>query len=235
LRNPKVWLMVAVLFHHGTFLNTNKIWFPTLLRGVGAKSVTEAGYILAGVWIFAAIRAAGLSQLRSRGGAEVAHAGRPARSRPSPICACRWPPAACGPPPPWSRSAAAFGYAVFMVFWTIPPVFLEARGAAMGIAMISALGQFGGLSGPAVVGWAFQETGSIYIGFSVAAATLAVIGTLLAVFAIPHTRLRKPETAADVSATALRRCCLIFNHRFETPSFRACEIGTRRSCCAAIS
>jgi ACS family phthalate transporter-like MFS transporter len=61
----------------------------------------------------------------------------------------------------------------------------------MGIGMISALGQFGGLSGPAVVGWAFQETGSIYIGFSVAAATIFV-GTLLAVFAIPHTRLRKP-------------------------------------------
>jgi ACS family phthalate transporter-like MFS transporter len=80
------------------------------------------------------------------------------------------------------------------VFWTIPPVFLEARGAAMGIAMISALGQFGGLSGPAVVGWAFQRTGSIYVGFSLAAGLL-LAGTLLAVLAIPHTRLRKPATA----------------------------------------
>jgi ACS family phthalate transporter-like MFS transporter len=79
-----------------------------------------------------------------------------------------------------------------MVLWTVPPVFLEARGAAMGIAMISALGQFGGLSGPALVGWAFQKTGSIYVGFSIAAGTL-LVGTLLAAFAIPHTRLRKPE------------------------------------------
>jgi ACS family phthalate transporter-like MFS transporter len=62
----------------------------------------------------------------------------------------------------------------------------------MGIAMISALGQFGGLSGPAVVGWAFQGTGSIYIGFSIAA-VLIFLGTLLAVFAIPHARLRKPD------------------------------------------
>jgi hypothetical protein len=37
------------------FLNTNQIWFPTLLREVGAKSVTEAGNILVGVWIFAAV------------------------------------------------------------------------------------------------------------------------------------------------------------------------------------
>jgi nitrate/nitrite transporter NarK len=68
----------------------------------------------------------------------------------------------------------------------------------MGIAMISALGQFGGLTGPAVVGWAFQDTGNIYIGFSLAAGIL-LVGTLLAVFAIPHTRLRKPEAASMVA------------------------------------
>jgi len=78
-----------------------------------------------------------------------------------------------------------------MVFWTLPPVFLEARGAAAGIAMISALGQFGGLAGPAIVGWAFHETGNIYIGFTIAGVVF-FIGTMLAVFAIPHTRLRKP-------------------------------------------
>jgi len=71
-------------------------------------------------------------------------------------------------------------------------VFLEARAAAMGIAMISALGQFGGLSGPAVVGWVYHATGNIYIGFSIAAG-LVVFGTLLAVFAIPHAKLRKPD------------------------------------------
>ncbi|MFI4982984.1 MAG: MFS transporter, partial [Nevskiales bacterium] len=82
-------------------------------------------------------------------------------------------------------------YAVFMVFWTIPPVFLEGRGAAMGIAMVSALGQFGGLSGPAVVGWAYQSTGSIYVGLSIAGGVL-LVGTALAVFALPHARLRRP-------------------------------------------
>jgi nitrate/nitrite transporter NarK len=64
--------------------------------------------------------------------------------------------------------------------------------------MISALGQFGGLSGPAVVGWAFQETGNIYIGFTLAA-VLLLAGALLAVFAIPHTRLRRPEPAVAIS------------------------------------
>jgi len=190
LRNPKVWLMVVVYFTMA-FLNTNQIWFPTLLRGVGAKSVTEAGNILVGVWIFAAAFVLLVCRNSDRVGERKWHllvTGMLA------TVAYLSLPLAAGNL--WATAvlvavAAAAGYAVFMVFWTIPPVFLEARGAAMGIGMISALGQFGGLSGPAVVGWAFNATGSIYVGFTVAAVTI-FFGTLLAAFAIPHTRLRKP-------------------------------------------
>jgi MFS family permease len=190
LRNPKVWLMVVVYFTMA-FLNTNQIWFPTLLKTVGAKTVTEAGNILVGVWIFAAVFVLLVCRNSDRVGerkwhllvtgmmATVAYLALPL------VSGSLWATGVL------VAIAAATGYAVFMVFWTIPPVFLEARGAAMGIGMISALGQFGGLSGPAVVGWAFQETGSIYIGFAIAAVTI-LLGTLLAVFAIPHTRLRKP-------------------------------------------
>jgi MFS family permease len=196
LRNPKVWLMVVCYFTMA-FLNTNQIWFPTLLRHVGAKSVTEAGYILSGVWIFAAIFVLLVCRNSDRVGERKWHMlATGALATVAYLClpltaGSLWATAAL------VAVAAASGYAVFMVFWTVPPVFLESRGAAMGIAMISALGQFGGLSGPAVVGWVFQDTGSIYVGFSIAAATLAV-GTLLAVFAIPHTRLRKPEVVAAV-------------------------------------
>ena len=189
IRNPKVWLMVGVYFTMA-FLNTNQIWFPTLLKNVGAKSVTEAGNILVGVWIFAAAFTLLVCGNSDRVGERKWHilvTGMMA------VAAYLALPLAAGSL--WATAVlvaigAASGYAVFMVFWTIPPVFLEARGAAMGIAMISAVGQFGGLSGPAVVGWAFHETGSIYIGFAVAAAAL-FLGTLVAVFAIPHTRLRK--------------------------------------------
>ena len=55
----------------------------------------------------------------------------------------------------------------------------------MRIAMFSALGLFGGRSGPCVAEWAFRKAGGRYVGFNLAAAIL-----LLGV-AIPHTRLRK--------------------------------------------
>lgn len=190
LRNPKVWLLVVVYFTMA-FLNTNQIWFPTLLKTVGAKSVTEAGNILIGVWLFAATVVIVVSRNSDRIGERKYHLLATGLIATAAYLAF---PLVSGSL--WATGvtvaiAAAAAYAVFTVFWTIPPVFLEARGAAMGIGMISALGQFGGLSGPVVVGWAFHETGSIYVGFSIAAIAI-FIGTLLAVFAIPHTRLRKP-------------------------------------------
>lgn len=190
LRNPKVWLLVVVYFTMA-FLNTNQIWFPTLLKTVGAKSVTEAGNILIGVWLFAATVVLLVSRNSDRIGERKYHLLATGLIATGAYLAF---PLVSGSL--WATGitvaiAAAAAYAVFTVFWTIPPVFLEARGAAMGIGMISALGQFGGLSGPVVVGWAFHETGSIYVGFSIAAVAI-FIGTLVAVFAIPHTRLRKP-------------------------------------------
>jgi MFS family permease len=190
LRNPKIWLLVVVYFTMA-FLNTNQIWFPTLLRSVGAKSVTEAGNILMGVWIFAAAVVLLVSRNSDRMGERKYHILVTGLIAAAAYLAF---PLVSGSL--WATGitvavAAAAAYAVFTVFWTVPPVFLEARGAAMGIGMISALGQFGGLSGPAVVGWAFHETGSIYVGFSIAAVTI-FIGTLLAVFTIPYTRLRRP-------------------------------------------
>ena len=194
IRNPYIWLMVVVYFTMA-FLNTNQIWFPTLLREVGAKSVTEAGNILVGVWIFAAIFVLLVCRNSDRIGERKWH--MLATGTLATVAYLSFPLASSSL---WMTGvlvaiAAANGYAVFMVFWTVPPVFLEARGAAMGIGLISALGQFGGLSGPAVVGWAFQSTGSIYVGFTIAAVTI-FFGTLLAVFAIPHTRLRKPVMQA---------------------------------------
>jgi nitrate/nitrite transporter NarK len=190
IRNPRVWLMVVVYFTMA-FLNTNQIWFPTLLRSVGAASVKEAGWILSVVWVFAAAFVLLVCRNSDRVGERKWHL---AATGAMAVAAYFALPLAAGSL--WATSilvalGAAGGYAVFMVFWTIPPVFLDGRGAAMGIAMVSALGQFGGLSGPAVVGWAYQATGSIYVGLGIAGAAL-LVGTILAVFAIPHTRLRRP-------------------------------------------
>lgn len=193
LRNWRVWIMVAAYFC-SVFLNVNNIWFPTILKGVGVKSNSDIGYILALAWAFAALTVVLVCRNSDRVGERKYHllfTGAIATA------AYLVLPLASGSV--WATAmliaiGAGASYSNFMVFWTMPPVFLEARGAALGIALISSLGQFGGLSGPSVVGWIFQETGNIYIGYSIAAVTM-LVGTLLAVFALPHARLRKPVAA----------------------------------------
>jgi MFS family permease len=189
LMNGKVWMMVFVYFTM-TFLNTNNIWFPTLLRKSGAGSVTEAAHILAVAWFFVGVFVLLVCRNSDRMLERKWHllvTGLMASG-----CYLLLPLAAGNL---WATAvlvtlSTAGGYAVFMVFWTIPPAWLEGTGAALGIGMISAIGQFGGLAGPAVVGWVFQETGSLYIGLSIAA-VLLLAGTGVAVFGIPHAKLRR--------------------------------------------
>jgi len=193
LKNPRVWIMVAAYFC-SVFLNVNNIWFPTILKGVGVKSNADIGYILAVVWAFAALTVVLVCRNSDQVGERKWHllgTGLLAAA------AYLLLPLASGSV--WATAAliaigAGASYGNFMVFWTMPPVFLEARAAALGIALISSLGQFGGLSGPSVVGWIFEKTGNIYTGFSIAAVVL-LVGTFLAAFALPHERLRKPVLA----------------------------------------
>lgn len=190
LQNPRVWLMVVIYFG-SVFLNVNNIWFPTILKSVGMTSVANIGYVLSLAWAFGSIVVLVVCRNSDRVGERKWHLLTTGLISVAAYYAL-----------PLARDSVtltavligiglAFGYANFMVFWTIPPAFLEARAAAMGIALISSVAQLGGLSGPAVVGWIFQRTGNIYIGFAIAATAL-LVSALLATFAIPHTRLRKP-------------------------------------------
>lgn len=193
LRNPRVWLMVLV-YGTMTFLNTNQVWFPSLLKNVGVASVKDVGWILSGVWVVVAIVVLLVCRNSDRVGERRWHIAISGV-----VAGAAYLALPLGAGSVWITAVlimlgAAGGYVVFTVFWTIPPAYLEGRGAAMGIAMVSAIGQLGGLSGPAVVGWAYKSTGSLYLGLSIAGAVI-LAGTAVAVFAIPHTRLRRPVPA----------------------------------------
>ncbi len=197
LKNPRVWLMVVIYFC-SVFLNVNNIWFPTILKSVGMTSVANIGYVLSLAWAFGSIVVLVVCRNSDRVGERKWHLLTTGILSVAAYYALPFAHASVTLTAVLIGIGLAFAYANFMVFWTIPPVFLEARAAAMGIALISSVAQLGGLSGPAGVGWIFQRTGSSYIGYSIAATAL-LIGTLLATFAIPHTRLRKPGqvVAAD--------------------------------------
>jgi len=65
-------------------------------------------------------------------------------------------------------------------FWGLPTEFLEGRKAAAGIAAINSIGNLGGFTGPYLIGWAKEATGSFTLGLMLSAATLlaSVVFTL---------------------------------------------------------
>jgi ACS family tartrate transporter-like MFS transporter len=89
-------------------------------------------------------------------------------------------------------SVAATGiYSTLGPFWAIPTRYLRGTAAAGGLAIINSIGNLGGFTGPYIVGFAKDRTGSLAAGFLVSAASLAAAAIL--VLCIPP--------SADLTAT----------------------------------
>ena len=174
LREPQVYVLAFIYFAFFCSLNTILLWTPTLLKRVGVATATEIGWLSGAISVASAIGMVAIGYSSDR------------------LMERRWHVAVCG-----LVAAACFGalqfaagsvlmtvvllavasvgiFAILSLFWTIPNATLEGGAAAGGIALISAIGSFGGAICPALIGWISVATGSLYI-------PLAVIGALLAI------------------------------------------------------
>jgi MFS transporter, ACS family, tartrate transporter len=90
----------------------------------------------------------------------------------------------------------AFGaYAALPIFWTLPTAFLAGAAVAPGIAAINAIGNLAGFSGPFVMGWMKDATGSFALGL-LTIAVCPVIALVIALALGHDQRLeRAPEAA----------------------------------------
>ena len=91
---------------------------------------------------------------------------------------------------------SACGYSALALFWTLPPAILGRRRSAIGIAVISSIGQLGGAASPIVISWIKTSTSNIYLAIGVAAATLLFGMVLL----IVGTKASSPPEALPLAA-----------------------------------
>ncbi|HEX4270992.1 MAG TPA: hypothetical protein VHZ32_06380, partial [Rhizomicrobium sp.] len=68
-------------------------------------------------------------------------------------------------------------YAALAVFWTLPASLLRGTAAAAGLALLNSFSNLGGFFGPAVMGWAKQQTGTYGLGLGFITAML-VLGSI---------------------------------------------------------
>jgi MFS transporter, ACS family, tartrate transporter len=64
-------------------------------------------------------------------------------------------------------------------FWTLPAEFLTGRRAAFGIALINVIGNIGNFTGPSMIGWISDTTGSYAAPLGLTAATAASAAALM--------------------------------------------------------
>lgn len=185
LRDPRIYLLALIYFTVTSF-NTNQVWLPTLLRNVSQASVSEVGWISCAISIGVAVGIFVVGQSSDR------------------LQERRWHIFGCGALSAFAYSMIAFtshsvaltaiflglgtigGYGVLSLFWTIPPSYLDKRIAPFGIALVSALGQFGGAAGPLIVAKANAMTGSLYGGFFIVGLML-LFGVIIFLLFIPKT------------------------------------------------
>lgn len=93
--------------------------------------------------------------------------------------------------------AALGNLCALAMYWTIPTSYLEGRGTAGGFAYVNTIGAIGSGLSPTVVGYFRVQTGELYTGLAVVAATL-VLAVIVALVALPSQRVRPALAAAPV-------------------------------------
>lgn len=184
LRDPRVYLLAFIYFAYFCSLNTILLWGPTVLKAVAGQTVGSIGWVSGAISLVATI-----------GMVIVGYSSDRYLERRWHVALCGFAAAACFALLPLAveNIAATIGlltvasigiFSVLSLFWTIPSAYLTQSAAAGGIALISAIGSFGGAISPAMIGAIKVHTGSLYIGLDVIAGLLAV-GMVTLLIAIP--------------------------------------------------
>jgi sugar phosphate permease len=196
LKDGKVYLLAFTYFSFFCSLNTILLWSPSLLRQVGVATATNIGWLSSGISVVSAL-----------GMLAVGYSSDRNRERHWHVALCGFAAAACFILLPLAAGNVAMTVACLMIasisifsilslFWTIPSAYLQGSAAAGGIALISAIGSFGGAVCPAFVGWLTVKTGSLY-GAIVAVGVLHAVGMIALLIWGPRGIERK-----EVSRTA---------------------------------
>jgi len=155
-------------------------WMPQIIKAFGGISNMQVGILTAIPYALAMVAMVLWGRRSDRKGERKWHLAAAALVGASGLAA-----SAVAPTPALSYLAlcvATVGiWSMFGVFWATPSDFLSGTAAAAGLALINSFGTLGGFSGPFLVGFVRERTGSfsasllVLAGFVLAAAALCAL------------------------------------------------------------
>ncbi|WP_223593044.1 MFS transporter [Pseudomonas sp. A-R-19] len=179
LRNPQVWLLVAVYFAVMLAVNTLAFWMPTLIHGAGIGSDGKVGLLSAVPYLAGCFFMIGCGRSSDRQRERRWHLCVPLLMAAAGIAVAGLaptdPPLVLG-----GLIVAGMGAsAALPMFWQLPPAFLSNSTQAAGIALISSFGSIASFFAPYLIGWMRDTTQSSSLALYVLALLIALGGFLV--------------------------------------------------------
>ncbi len=179
VRDPQVWLLVAIYFAVMLAVNTLAFWMPTLIHGAGIGRDSQVGLLSAVPYLAGCFFMIGCGRSSDRNRERRWHLCVPLLMAAAGIAL-----AGLAPGNPLlvmgGLTIAGMGAsAALPMFWQLPPAFLSNGTQAAGIAMISSFGSIASFLAPYLIGWMRDTTQSASLALYVLALFIALGGFLV--------------------------------------------------------
>jgi MFS family permease len=179
VRDPQVWLLVAIYFAVMLAVNTLAFWMPTLIHGAGVGRDSQVGLLSAVPYLAGCFFMIGCGRSSDRHRERRWHLCVPLLMAAAGIAV-----AGLAPENPLlvmgGLVVAGMGAsAALPMFWQLPPAFLSNNTQAAGIAMISSFGSVAAFLAPYLIGWMRDATQSASLALYVLALLIALGGVLV--------------------------------------------------------
>ncbi|MGO4799781.1 MFS transporter [Pseudomonas sp. W22_MBD1_FP4] len=179
LKNPQIWLLVAVYFAVMLAVNTLAFWMPTLIHGGGIGSDGKVGLLSAIPYLAGCFFMIGCGRSSDRLRERRWHLCVPLLMAAVGIAIAGLIPTNPTMVLGGLILAGMGASAALPMFWQLPPAFLSNGTQAAGIALISSFGSIASFFAPYLIGWMRDTTHSASLALYVLALLIALGGFLV--------------------------------------------------------
>jgi MFS family permease len=179
VRDPQVWLLVAIYFAVMLAVNTLAFWMPTLIHGAGIGRDSQVGLLSAVPYLAGCCFMIGCGRSSDRNRERRWHLCVPLLMSAAGIAVAGLAP---GNPLLVLGGLIVAGMgasAALPMFWQLPPAFLSNGTQGAGIALISSFGSIASFLAPYLIGWMRDTTQSASLALYVLALFIALGGFLV--------------------------------------------------------
>jgi len=194
IRDPKIYILALTYLCIIAPIYAISFWLPTILKLEGVVSTQQLGWYAAIPSIAAALAIIYGGRSSDRHGERRYHIALPVFVAFLSIVAWVWIGKSLIATLLLLTLATGLMWMANIVFWAVPPEYIQGDARAGAIALINTIGLSGGFWGPSIIGWSKFLTGSVDLGFLIMAAMLFISGTTILLLRL------KPKQAADFAA-----------------------------------